>query len=79
MTQQVSIEDALEAFRTRYGEVADENVLLRAQVAGLQRRLGELEQQLPTQSPPSGGPDLAAQPPFPTAEEPQELVYDGPR
>ncbi|MCX5335475.1 MULTISPECIES: hypothetical protein [unclassified Streptomyces] len=79
MTQQISIEDAFPVYRERCTELFDENLLLRAQVAGLQRRLGELEQQLPTQSPPSGGPDLAAQPPFPTAEEPQELVYDGPR
>ncbi|MFI6854476.1 hypothetical protein [Streptomyces sp. NPDC050416] len=45
MGQQISIEDALEAFRKRHGEVADENVLLRAQVAVLERRVEELEQQ----------------------------------
>ncbi|MEU6365778.1 hypothetical protein ABZ876_08480 [Streptomyces sp. NPDC046931] len=43
MAQQISVEDALEAFRKRHGEVADENVLLRAQAAGLERRVAELE------------------------------------
>lgn len=42
---QISIEDALEAFRKRHGEVADENVLLRAQIARFERRVAELERQ----------------------------------
>lgn len=62
MGQQISIEDALAAFREQHGKLADENVLLRAQVAGLERRVSELEQQ---PAPPAGGPDLAAQPPYP--------------
>jgi phage shock protein A len=42
---QISIEDALEAFRKRHSEVADENVLLRAQIGNLERRVAELERQ----------------------------------
>lgn len=60
MTQQISIEDALEAFRKRHGEVADENVLLRAQVAGLERQLAaacEENERLQAAST-SLGPDL---------------------
>lgn len=45
MAQQISMEDALAAFREQHGKVADENVLLRAQVAGLERRVTELEQE----------------------------------
>ena len=65
MGQQISIEDALAAFRRRYGEAADENVLLRAQVDSLERRIAELEQER------SG---LRAQ-----AEQPQESAFDEPR
>jgi regulator of replication initiation timing len=39
MSQQISVEDALEAFRKRHGELADENVLLRASISGLERQL----------------------------------------
>lgn len=72
MSQQISIEDALAAFRDSHGKLADENVLLRAQVAGLERRVNELERQLPPQQQQqqsaAGGPDLAAQPPYPEEE-----------
>lgn len=54
MSQQISMEDALAAFREQHGKVVDENVLLRAQVAGLKRRLAELEQTAP---PPAAGED----------------------
>ena len=43
MAQQISVEAALEAFRKRHGELADENVLLRAQAVELERRVAELE------------------------------------
>jgi hypothetical protein len=42
MGQQLNTEDALEAFRKRHGELADENVLLRGYAAGLERRVTEL-------------------------------------
>jgi hypothetical protein len=45
MGQQISIEDALAAFRKRYGEVADENVLLRAHVSILEQRVAALEEE----------------------------------
>lgn len=45
MGQQISVEDALDAFRKRHGEVADENVLLRAQVAGLERQLAVAQEE----------------------------------
>ena len=63
--QQIAIEDALAAFREQHGKLADENVLLRAQVAGLQRQLGQ-QQPAPEQAP--AGPDLAAAPPYPSDE-----------
>lgn len=44
--QQIDPMDALEAFRSRHGELADENVLLRAQSVGLQRRVAELESEV---------------------------------
>jgi hypothetical protein len=81
MTQQISIEDALEGFRSQHGKLADENVLLRAQVTGLERQLAAAREEnerlkrAPGQA--SLGPDLAAQPPY--SDEPQESVYDGPR
>lgn len=69
MTQQISMDDALEAFRKRHGEVADENVLLRAQVAGLERQLAAAREEnarLQQANHPAGaGPDLAAQPSYP--------------
>jgi regulator of replication initiation timing len=68
MSQQISVEDALDAFRKRHGEVADENVLLRAQVAGLERRLSDaLQENERLQQAAAAvpvGPDLAAQPPY---------------
>jgi regulator of replication initiation timing len=72
MAQQISVEDALDAFRKRHGEVADENVLLRAQVAGLERRLSdalqENERLHQAAAAVSVGPDLAAQPPYETPD-----------
>ncbi len=69
MGQQISIEDALAAFREGHGKLADENVLLRAQVAGLERQLAEAQEEnarlQQAGSVPGGGPDLAAQPPYP--------------
>ncbi|MET8826109.1 hypothetical protein ABZX40_13635 [Streptomyces sp. NPDC004610] len=41
--QQVSMEDALAAFRQRCGELADENVLLKARAASLERQITGLE------------------------------------
>jgi phage shock protein A len=66
MGQQISVEDALAAFREQYGKVADENVLLRAQASQLERRVKELEDA--AQQPAAGGPDLAAQPPYTEVE-----------
>lgn len=43
MAQQVSVEAALPVFRQRCSELHDENLLLRAQVAELKRRVTELE------------------------------------
>lgn len=41
--QQISVEDALAAFRKRCADLSDTNVLLEARAAGLQRRITELE------------------------------------
>ncbi|MEV6014749.1 hypothetical protein [Streptomyces sp. NPDC051997] len=43
MADQISIEDALPVFRQRCGELADENLLLRSKVAGMERQLSQLE------------------------------------
>jgi cell division protein FtsB len=73
MTQQISVEDALAAFREQHGKLADENVLLRAQATGLERErdeaLAENARLRGAQPPASGGPDLASQPPYPTDEQ----------
>lgn len=51
MGQQISIEAALAAFRQRHGELADENVLLKARVSELEEentRLSGGQEQLPS-------------------------------
>lgn len=65
MGQQISIEDAFPTFQKRCRELFEENLLLRAQVDVLERKVSELEQQ---PIPSAGGPDLAAQQPFPDEE-----------
>jgi predicted nucleic acid-binding Zn-ribbon protein len=62
MTQQISIEDALTAFREQHGKLADENVLLRAQVTRLERELADARAQVAPEPEAPAGPDLAAQP-----------------
>lgn len=76
MTQQISVEDALAAFREQHGKLADENVLLRAQAAGLERERDEARAenarlQAAAQQPAAGGPDLAAQPSYQDDNEPR--------
>lgn len=70
--QQISVEDALPVFRQRCGELFDETLLLRAKVAGLERQLAaaqEENQRLHQAAGVSDGPDLAAQPPYPAADD----------
>lgn len=43
MADHISMEDALPVFRQRCGELADENLLLRSKVAGLERQITALE------------------------------------
>ncbi|ARX81514.1 hypothetical protein SMD44_00912 [Streptomyces alboflavus] len=43
MSQQIPIEDALDAFRKKCGELLDANVLLEARAISLERRVEELE------------------------------------
>ena len=71
MSQQVTVEDAFPVYRQRCTELFDENLLLRAQVAALERQLAEAREEnervqraggLPF--PPADAPDPAAQPPF---------------
>jgi ubiquinone biosynthesis protein UbiJ len=66
MGTQISVEDAFPVYRKRCGELFDETLVLRAQVEVLERRVKELEDD--AQQPPAGGPDLAAQPPYPEVE-----------
>jgi cell division septum initiation protein DivIVA len=66
MAQQISVEDAFPTFQKRCRELFEENLLLRAQADVLERRVKELEDA--AQQPATGGPDLAAQPPYPEDE-----------
>lgn len=45
MAQQISVEDAFPVFRDRCRELGDENLILRAQVAVLERRVAEVEEE----------------------------------
>jgi hypothetical protein len=65
MTQNVSVEAALPVFRQRCGELADENLILRARVNELEQALAALQSaaQQPT------GPDLAVAPPHQPADD----------
>jgi hypothetical protein len=61
MAQQISIEEALGAFRKKCGDLIDANVLLEAQAAVLERRVAELERErdagnLPAPAPASDAP-----------------------
>lgn len=79
MSQQISIEDAFPVYRERCSELFDENLLLRAQNASTERQLATAQEEVArlhaaaqesTAGPETvlGGPDLAAQPPFPLAD-----------
>lgn len=70
MSQQISIEDAFPTFQRRCRELFEENLVLHARVDTLERRLAEADgqRQAVSQPTPSGGPDLAAQPPYPDEE-----------
>ena len=72
----IAIEDAFPIYRQRVTELFDENMLLRAQVAGLQRQLATMQEASERTEraggapfPPSGGPNLAAQPPYQDDEQ----------
>lgn len=74
MAQQISIEDAFPTFQKRCRELFEENMLLRAQVDVLERRLAAVQPDPSEQAPgeqaaAAGGPDLAAQPPYPLPNE----------
>jgi prefoldin subunit 5 len=75
MGQQISVEDAFPVYRKRCGELFDETLVLRAQVEVLERQLTaaqeenqRLQQAADEPTPVAGGPDLAAQPPYPEVE-----------
>jgi cell division septum initiation protein DivIVA len=55
MAQQISVEDAFPTFQKRCRELFEENLILRAQVDVLERKLAEAQQ-----APAPTGPDLAA-------------------
>ena len=72
----ILIEDAFPVYRKRCTELFDENMLLRSQVAGLHRELAAAQEANERTErgggppfPPSGGPDLAAQPPYQNNEQ----------
>jgi hypothetical protein len=72
----ILIEDAFPVYRKRCTELFDENMLLRSQVAGLHRELAAVQEASERAEraggspfPPSGGPDLASQPPYPEHEQ----------
>jgi hypothetical protein len=70
---QISVEDAFPTFQKKTSELFQETLLLRAQIDVLERRLAAaMEENARLQQaagePVSGGPDLAAQPPYPSDE-----------
>ncbi|MFJ4926830.1 hypothetical protein [Streptomyces sp. NPDC088736] len=71
--QQISIDDALDAFRKKAADLADANILLEARATGLERDLAaarkEIEQLKGTPDPTPAGPDLAAVPPYPNGKQ----------
>lgn len=73
MGQQISTDDALPVYRQTCGELFDRNLLLQAQIGFLERQVTELQGEITRlqqdAQPPSGGPDLAAQPPYPLPDE----------
>jgi hypothetical protein len=60
--QQISVETAFPIYRQRCTELFDENLLLRAQVAGLEQRIAELEQAAPQEPAPPQAPPATALP-----------------
>jgi hypothetical protein len=73
MGQQISVEDAFPVYRKRCGELFDETLVLRAQVEVLERQLTAAQEenwrlQQAADEPAAGGPDLAAQSPYPEVE-----------
>ncbi|MFF4346820.1 hypothetical protein [Streptomyces sp. NPDC001530] len=58
MAQQISPEAALKAFRQRHGELADENILLKALVSELEAANERLRNGEPDQQPMAGPADL---------------------
>lgn len=86
MGQQISMEEAFPTFQQKTRELFEANMLLQAKVDVLERRLAaaqeenaRLKEAAGQDTPPVGGPDLAAAPPYPDTDEPQESAYDGPR
>lgn len=74
--QQISTDDALPVYRQECGNLFDQTLLLRARIAGLERELAALQEEntrlresAGESRPASGGPDLAAVPPYPAADE----------
>jgi hypothetical protein len=71
MSQQISIEDAFPTFQKKVRELFEANLLLQAQNDILERKLAAAQegnsrlQQAGAAPAPSGGPDLATQPPHP--------------
>jgi len=75
MTQQISMEDAFPTFQKKTTELFEANMLLQAQVdiqareiAALREENERLKNGEPAPEAPAG-PDLAAHPPYPPADE----------
>lgn len=73
MGQQISVEDAFPTFQKECRELFERNLVLRAQVDILERQLAAAQEenarlQQAASEPVSGGPDLAAVPPYPDEE-----------
>ncbi|WP_069769801.1 hypothetical protein [Streptomyces sp. LUP30] len=73
--QTIPVEDAFPVFQQRCRELHDEMLLARSHVAFLERQLAEaqeentrLKEAADESRPASGGPDLAAVPPFPMGD-----------
>lgn len=67
MGQTISPDVALPVFRERCSLLNDENLMLRARIGELEQQVQALQKAASGQS--AGGPDLAAQPPYPRPDE----------
>ncbi|GGW98636.1 hypothetical protein [Streptomyces chartreusis] len=75
MGQQISVEDAFPTFQKRCRELFEENMLLRAQVDVLERRVAALEEENAGALPAAQAPTIGDSEPAPTDGQRAESRY----